>query len=60
MNVREMIARLQELDPDTEIFSTKADFDYGVMFSYSVKDIDNSGELRRGRIIRTYEIGEEV
>lgn len=53
MNAREMIARLQQIDPETEIVNVETDVDYGQWYVWEVEEIANDGGLRYGKILRS-------
>lgn len=52
MNAREMIARLQQIDPETEIVNIDTDLDYGRWMVWEIAEVAEDGGLRYGKILR--------
>lgn len=53
MNAQEMIERLRQLDPDTEIVNMEVDFDYYMWTAWEIEDVEDGGGLVYGRIVRS-------
>lgn len=53
MNAREMIARLQQIDPETEIVNVETDVDYGRWMVWEITAVADDGGLRYGKILRS-------
>lgn len=53
MKARELIERLQQLDPEVEITHEEWDFEYGVIMRFEIKDVSEGGYLNYGKIIES-------
>lgn len=53
MNAAELIKKLEELDPRTDIFEVRADYDYGYISFHPLESVDGWGQVTFGRSTET-------
>lgn len=53
MKAREMIERLQQLDPEVEIKHDHCDFDYDIITTWEIASVEEGGYLNYGKILES-------